>query len=128
MNGVLANTSSILLIDYPGSQVPEAVARAGFTTTAHEGPGPDEYYAYVLGTDGEIDHRKIGTPPGPVDLVYTYRPVDELPGIIEYARQLGARALWFQDDGAIEGAPARARELIEAAGLTFATGPILDSL
>jgi hypothetical protein len=122
---VLAGVSSILLIDYPGIQVPEGVARAGFTTTAHEGPGPDEYYAYEVAGD-VVRRRKVGAEPVQVDLVYTYRPVDELPGIVEHAQQLGARAVWFQDDGSIAGAPGRAREIVEAAGLAFGTGALLD--
>jgi hypothetical protein len=123
---VLTKTSSVLLIDYPGIEVPRAVARAGFTTTAHEGPGPDEYYAYALGDDGEIARRRMRTEPEQVDLVYTYRPVDELAEIVAYAVKLGARAVWFQDDGSIDGATARAREIVEASGLAFADGAIIE--
>jgi predicted CoA-binding protein len=125
---VLANVSSVLLIDYPGTVVPETVARAGYQTTAHEGPGEDEYYSYAVGGDGEVVRKHIGRPPARVDLVYTYRPVDELPAIVAFAVELGARACWFQDDGSQADARILAGEIVKAAGLAFATGVLIDVL
>jgi predicted CoA-binding protein len=114
---VLASTHSVLLIDYPGRVVPEAFARAGYETSAHEGPGEDEYYAYTLEGD-EVVRSHAGKPPAHVDLVYTYRPVDELPAIVALAVDLGARAVWFG-----EADPDLAREIVESAGLLFVGEP-----
>jgi CoA binding protein len=111
---LLASASSVLLIDYPGRAVPEAFARAGFETSAHEGPGDDEYYGYAL--DGTaIVRTHVAAAPAHVDLVYTYRPVDELPAIVAFACELGARSVWFAEANAD-----KARPIVEGAGLAFA--------
>jgi predicted CoA-binding protein len=34
--------------------------------------------------------------PAHVDLVYVHRPLDELPGILALARDLGAHTIWYQ--------------------------------
>jgi hypothetical protein len=102
--------------------------RARLHNDGARGPGPDEYYSYELGADGEIARRRARAEPEQVDLVYTYRPVDELAAIVAYAVKLGARVVWFQDDGSIDGATARAREVVEAAGLAFADGAIIESV
>ena len=125
---VLSGVSSVLLIDYPGRAVPESVARAGFTTYAHEGPGEEEYCAYTVSRDGEVVQEPIGKAPVRVDLVYTYRPVGELPAIVAFAVELGARVLWFQDDGSTPDAPLLAHEIVKAAGLAFATGALADAV
>jgi hypothetical protein len=114
---VLASTSSVLLIDYPGRVVPEAFARAGYETRAHEGPGDDEYYAYAA-KGGEIERTHIAKPPVHVDLVFTYRPIDELPAIVAFAKELGARAVWFA-----EANPDQARKIVEDAGFLFVGEP-----
>jgi len=125
---VLANVSSVLLIDYPGTVVPETVARAGYQTTAHEGPGEDEYYSYSVGGDGQVAREHLGRAPTRVDLVYTYRPVGELPAIVAFAVELGARACWFQDDGSEADAEILAGEIVRTAGLAFACGALTDVL
>jgi hypothetical protein len=114
---VLAATRSVLLIDYPGRAGPEAFARAGYETSAHEGPGDDEYYAYTR--DGDtIVRSHVGAPPTHVDLVYTYRPVDELPAIVAFAYELGAHTVWFAEANTDE-----ARTIVEGAGLHFVGVP-----
>jgi predicted CoA-binding protein len=35
--------------------------------------------------------------------VYSYRPVEELPGIVAMAQRLGARAVWLQSGVASDG-------------------------
>jgi CoA binding protein len=114
---VLDMSESVLLIDYPGRTVPEAFALAGFETTAHEGPGDDEYYLYALNR-GEVMRSHVGKAPAHVQLVYTYRPVDELPEIVAFAKELGARAVWFAEASADE-----ARKIVEDAGLLFVGEP-----
>ncbi len=52
--------------------------------------------------------------------MYSYRPVDELPGIVAQAQALGARTVWTDlppDD------VDRARDLVEAGGLVHVDGP-----
>jgi predicted CoA-binding protein len=113
---LLRSASTVLLIDYPGTAVPAAIARAGFTTIAKEGPAPDDYCAHVVEGD-EVVIRKVGAPPEHADIVYSHRPEDELPGIIDLAQQIGARAVWCET-----GSPT-AREQVESAGLVYVDAP-----
>jgi len=119
---VLAQSRSVLLIDYPGRAVPEAFARAGLETSAHEGPAHDEYYTYKF-VHGEIVRSHVGVAPAHVDLVYTYRPVEELADIVAFARELGARAVWFTENDAEQ-----ARKIVEDAGLAFVDAPNVEEM
>jgi CoA binding protein len=113
---ILATSESVLVVDWPSRDVPDTLADAGFDVYVRSGPGPDDY-----------------SPKRPerVDLVYCYRPLDELPGIVELARGLGAKAVWHQSGRTSDGTadPAgcwlpdataqEARSVVEAAGLRF---------
>ena len=90
---LLAGTKAVLLIDWPSRDVPDTLARSGYTVVSND--GPDEYNAYEL-QGGEVRVRDIGQPPTRADLVYTHRPVDELPEIVDTARTVGAKAVWIQ--------------------------------
>jgi predicted CoA-binding protein len=120
---VLAETESVLLIDYPGRVVPDTVARAGYQVVAHDGPGDVNYNAYEVDGD-EVVARNLGVEPDHVDLVYSHRPFDELPGILELALRVGARAIW-SEAGPGELGAAEARALVEAAGLAYVDEPPL---
>ena len=121
---LLAETRTILLIDYPGRVVPETLARAGFDVRTHEGPGPMEYGSYVVEGDSVVQGPR-GAAPEHVDLVLSHRPVAELPGIVEEAARLGAKAVWFTPEARGDGA----RELVEAAGLAYIDEPpLLDAV
>jgi predicted CoA-binding protein len=113
---LLRTSTTIVLIDYPGTAVPAAIARAGYTTIAKEGPAPDDYCEHVVEGD-EVAIRKVGSPPEHADIVYSHRPEDELPGIIDLAQQIGARAVWCET-----GSPT-AREQVESAGLVYVDAP-----
>ena len=128
---VLAETSSVLVIDWPSRDVPASLAFAGFTVFVKGGPGPSDYTAWEIDS-GEPVARQLGREPGQVDLVYCHRPFGELPGIIALAARLGARALWWQTgltsggDGkdpsgcwVPPGESQQARELAAAAGLAY---------
>ena len=127
---VLAQTRSVLVIDWPSRDVPVSLAFAGFAVFVKGGPGPGDYAAWELDS-GEPVSRPLGREPGRVDLVYCHRPLDELPGIIALAGRLGARALWWQtgvtSDGGKDSAGCwvppeesrQARELADAAGLAY---------
>jgi predicted CoA-binding protein len=101
--------------------VPDTLARAGYEVVVHGGPAPDDYSAYVV-EGGEVVVRRTGSPPERADLVYSYRPLDELPEIVEQAGRLGAQAVWVQLPA---GESEAARAIVEAAGLTFVDGPYL---
>ena len=125
---VLAESKSVLLIDWPSRHVPDTLTRAGLMVTSND--GPDETNVYELASD-EVVLRPVDGQPEHVDLVYTHRPIDELPEIADTAMSVGAQAVWFQSGRDETGAKdprgcwlphgdlERAREIVEAAGLTF---------
>ena len=128
---VLADTKSVLVIDWPSRDVPASLAFAGFTVFVKGGPGPADYAAWQL-DGGEPVSRPLGRAPDRVDLVYCHRPFGELSGIVALAGRLGARALWWQTgltsggDGkdpsgcwVPPGETQQARELAAAAGLAY---------
>lgn len=127
---VLAETTSVLVIDWPSRDVPASLAFAGYVVFVKGGPGPADYNAWQL-DGGEPVSRPLGHEPSRVDLVYCHRPLRELPGIIALAGRLGARALWWQtglaDDGSKDpsgcwappGESDQARDLAAAAGLAY---------
>jgi predicted CoA-binding protein len=127
---ILKTASSALLIDWPSRDVPDTLAGAGYAVVVKGGPEPDNYSAYEL-SDGEVVRRKIGRPPEKVDLVYSHRPLDELPGIVEMARGFGASTVWCQSGLARSGEndpkgywvpeekSQEARRIVESAGLTY---------
>ena len=130
--GPLAGVRSVVLIDWPSRDVPDALARAGLTVTSND--GPDEYNAYER--DGaEVRVRSVEGLPKHADLVYTHRPIDELPEIVETASRVGARAVWIQsgrDANGVKdprgcwlsaGDARTAREIVEAAGLRYIDAP-----
>jgi predicted CoA-binding protein len=118
---VLQATECVLLIDWPNRDVPDSLARAGYRVASKEGPGVEDYKAYEL-NGAEVVTRNLGAEPDHADLVYTYRPFDELPEIVEFARHIGARAIWNETGPNTPGAD-RARQMVESAGLTYIDAP-----
>ena len=57
--------------------MPETLTRAGYVVLVQGGPQPDNYSVYEV-RDGEVVSRRTGRSPTAVDLVYLYRPVEEL--------------------------------------------------
>ena len=127
---ILADTKSVLVIDWPSRDVPASLTFAGFAVFVKGGPGPADYNAWHI-ESGEPVSRPLGREPSRVDLVYCHRPFGELAGIIALAGRLGARALWWQtglaSDGGKDpsgcwippGESDQARELAAAAGLAY---------
>ncbi len=99
---ILSEARSILLVDWPSTDVPETLARAGYTVLVQGGPQPDNYSVYEV-RDGEVVSRRTGRAPAAVDLVYSYRPIEELAGIAAMAQRLGADAVWLQSGVASDG-------------------------
>lgn len=127
---ILEAAGSILVVDWPSRDVPETLARAGFTVVVKSGPGPDDYTAHES-SDGEIVVHPIGHAPDHADIVYAHRPLEELPGIVTMARAVGAGTVWYQSGVAAGGASdpkgcwlpddqsRAARATVESAGLSY---------
>lgn len=101
------------VIDWPSREVPDALARAGYRVISHDGPGVEDYNSYEL-DDGEVVIRNLGSEPYQADLVYTHRPFDELPAILELAQRIGATAIWSEAGPDTPGAD-RACRVVESA-------------
>jgi hypothetical protein len=115
----LDRPQSVLLVDYPSPDVPAAFVRRGLTVLVKGGPGPTDLIAWEAAGD-EVDQRHIGRPEAAVDVIYVYRPVDELPGILALAMTYDADTLWLATP--VDGADRdRACKLVEAEGLRFTT-------
>ena len=97
---LLAHTS-VVLIDWPSRDVPDVLARAGLTVISND--GPDEYNVYER-EGAEVRVRSVEGLPKRADLVYAHRPLDELPGIVDAAKTLGATAVWLQSGRDANGA------------------------
>lgn len=131
---LLAGTKTVYLVDWPSRDVPDTLARSGLTVVSSD--GPDEYHAYEVAGDA-VRLRTVNGPPARADLVYTHRPIEELPEILETAKVIGAKALWFQsgldDSGARDprgcwlspDESVRARKIVEGAGLTYLEAPYI---
>ena len=94
-NEFLKNVRTVLVIDWPSKDVPEALVLAGFQVYTQGGPGPTDYFVYEW-NDGRIVARHVGHPPERAELVYSYRPFRELPQIIAKAKTLCAETIWTQ--------------------------------
>jgi predicted CoA-binding protein len=140
VDAILGATSTVLVVDWPSRDVPAALARAGMRVVVRGGPRPDQYAEHEI-VDGELVVRPAAQPPIHVDLVYSYRPIDELPTIVTLAQDLGARAVWIQSgldaDGRRDATGCalsaqdeeRARRFVESAGLTYIDSPyIVDAV
>src|SRR5205814_10154827 len=92
---ILNGVKTVLVIDWPSKEVPELLARRRINVVVRGGPGPEDYSAYEV-KDGEMVVRRTGGAPKHADLIYTYRPLSELPGIIASAKELGAGTIWSQ--------------------------------
>ncbi len=131
---LFAGTKTVLLIDWPSRDVPDTLARGGFTVVSND--GPDEYNAYEV-EGGEVRVRDVGQLPERADLVYTHRPIDELPEIVDTAKSVGAKAVWIQsglDKGGAKDPRGvwfptaqsdKARKIVEGAGITYIDAPYI---
>ena len=136
VESILAGARSFLVVDWPTRDVPDTLARAGYQVVVDGGPDPEDYTAYEM-DGGAVVQRMVGRPPEHADVVYTFRPLDELPEIVEAARSVGARVVWVQSgldhDGGRDPAgcwmpaesAAGARATVEAAGLEYVDAPYI---
>ena len=133
---ILAAAQSVLVVDWPTPDVPETLARCGFEVVVHGGPGPEDWTAYRA-EEGEVVRTQVGRPPARADVVYSHRPLAELPEIVETAAQVGATSIWVHSGRNADGAkdpsgcwmPAedskRARGLVESAGFVYIEEPYI---
>jgi predicted CoA-binding protein len=137
---ILKTVQTILVIDWPSKDVPESLARAGFFhVIVRGGPGPTDYSTYEL-VGGKVVEHKSGRAPERVDLIYSHRPLSELPGIIAMAKEIHAKTIWTQSglSAAAVNDPKgcwvpdnelqAARSLVEAAGLNYVSQPYIGDL
>jgi predicted CoA-binding protein len=136
---LLSTSKSILVIDWPSRDVPDALTHAGFAVVVRGGPGEDEYAAYETNNDGVVS-RRVTHAPDHIDLIYSHRPLDELSKIIALAQRLRAKALWIQsgltDSGGRdakgcwmpEQEALRARGMVTSAGLELLTQPYIGDV
>jgi predicted CoA-binding protein len=92
---ILRAVRSVLVIDWPSKDVPESLVRAGLRVVVKGGPGPEDYFAWEL-IEGKIVNRRTGRPPEHVDLIYSFRPLGELPDTIAVVNSLHAKTIWYQ--------------------------------
>jgi predicted CoA-binding protein len=136
---ILRQSHTVLVVDYPTRDVPEALARNGFAVTVHGGRGPEDYRDYELQGD-DVVIRDRGESPRTADLVYTHRPISELPEIVSKAEALGARAIWVQSGERSDGQrdplatwldderSREARTVVEDAGLAYVQEPYIGDV
>ena len=133
---VLAQASVVALVDWPRTDVPRTLVRAGFGVySLNRLRGTAASYAWypsreelpeeddltVLDATEETDGYLVCRPaasPETVDILIVYRPAGELPGLARLAIQLGARALWLEP-GSVS---PEARDIAEGGGLAFIEG------
>ena len=78
----------VVVQDYPDRDIPDSLTRAGFTVTIYGGPNPADVVVSEL-VDGAIVHRQTGRRPESADLLYVYRPLAEIDGILADAHAPG---------------------------------------
>jgi predicted CoA-binding protein len=134
---ILQSAGSILVVDWPSRAVPDGLARAGYDVIVHGGPGPLDYGRYrVSGEEIEID-RGLSAPEA-VDIMYVFRPIDELPALVGAAQRMGATTLWYQSGLSEDGTKdpkgcwlpaadsARAQMIATSRGLVYVEHPYIE--
>ncbi len=133
---VLEHARSIVLVDWPSRDVPESLAEAGFAVYVRGGPNPDDFFLNEW-RDKQLLVKRIGRPPDRADIVYSFRPLSELPGILDLAKSVHATVVWTQSGLCSDGTKdARgcwlshedklaACHLVQSAGLTHICQPYI---
>ena len=136
----LQTAERIVVVDWPSKDVPDSLARAGLEVWVHGGPEPDNWSIQEVGEGDQIVGRKTGTPPVAADLVYSYRPLEELGEILELATRVGAKAVWLQSGKDENGNPdprgtwmsdedrTAARAAIEGSGFSYVDHPYIGDV
>jgi len=90
----LKNAKNILLVDWPGPDVPRSLLGAGFKVFGYS---PGNYCSIALKAGGEdLLFTNVPDGPGQVDIVNVFRPEEEHPAIItRHVLPLNAKVLWL---------------------------------
>ena len=126
---ILRRAERVVLYDWPDRDVPDALALGGLDVIVSGGPALDDVFRSEV-IDGKVVSRKIGVPPESADLVYVFRPLAELPRILDDAKRMSASTIWRQSglDAAGQRDPRGCaptpdseewRQKVEAAGLQY---------
>ena len=126
---ILKMSKNILLVDWPNPGLPRVLLQAGFAVYCFS---PNKYTKAEIIPDAPVDiniknifppdkegdgylvFRPLPEKPASIDIVYVYRPEEELPEIIaEHVLPLGAKSLWLDPPGMSEAA----RRIIAESGL-----------
>jgi predicted CoA-binding protein len=130
---VLTHASVVALVDWPSTDVPRTLVRAGFgvyslnrlrnTAAAFawypardQVPEGEDVTVFEPSEEGDgylVCHPAVS--PEMVDILNVYRPAGELPGLARLAVGLGAKALWLQPGSTSP----EAKEIAAAGGLAF---------
>ena len=122
---ILRSATHVVVKDYPTRDVPDALTRAGLTVTIYGGPSEVDVVVSEL-RDGVVVHQQVGRYPDRADVLYVYRPLAEIDGIISEARRLGAHTVWRQPViGSADPDSAEWRRRIENAGLAYVDDPAI---
>ena len=136
---ILKNTKTVRVVDWPSKEVPELLVRPGLHVVVRGGPGPTDYSVYEL-NDGKVVAGHTGCPPERADLVYSNRPLSELPEIIATAVALRARSIWTQSGASAAGIDdprgcwaaeeelRSAEALVREAGLNYISRPYIGDV
>ncbi|HEY8930357.1 MAG TPA: CoA-binding protein [Mucilaginibacter sp.] len=90
---LLKNTRTILLVDWPSTELPLALLKAGFEVYSYS---PDNYSKAELNRDGKLNFVNLKKPPASVDIVNIFRPEEEHNEIIaKHVVLLGAKGIWL---------------------------------
>ena len=120
---ILRAARHVVVQDYPDRDIPDALTRAGLAVTIYAGPDPADVVSSEL-VDGAVVQRQTGSRPDSADLLYVYRPLAEIDGILADARRLGVRAIWRQPDvGGPDPDADTWRSRVEAAGFGYLDTP-----
>lgn len=94
---ILRAARHVVVQDYPSKDIPDALTRAGLSVTIYGGPNEADVVASEL-VDGEVVARPVRHWPEAADLLFVYRPLTEIDGILTDARRMGVRTIWRQPD------------------------------
>jgi predicted CoA-binding protein len=120
---ILRSATHVVVKDYPSRDVPDALTTVGLAVTIYGGPSEAEVVVSEL-TDGVVVHRQVGHYPDRADVLYVYRPLAEIDGIISEAKRLGALTVWRQrGTGSDDPDSAEWRRRFESAGLAYLDDP-----
>lgn len=131
---VLDDAAVVIVVDWPTKDVPDSLARAGLEVHVSGGPEPDNWSLQEV-VGAEVVGRRTGAPPAHADVVWSFRPLDELEEVISLAASTGATTVWLHSGRAPGGAREAsgcwfsdadremARRRVEDAGLQYVDSP-----